>query len=105
MRHIVAQSCLLKADLDGKVRMHIPDRLLLTDDGNCRDWLLDSDLVAALRAADLDGMALDDAFALLPGCARLLLKSAVLHLLWYRQVTTASDRPLSAGHMLRRASR
>ncbi|WP_392671677.1 hypothetical protein [Streptomyces sp. LN785] len=101
MRHIVAQPFLLKADLDGKVRNHIPDRLLLTDDGNRRDWLFDSDL----RAADLDGMALDDAFALLPGCARLLLKSAVLHLLWYRQVTTALDRPLSAGHMLRRASR
>jgi hypothetical protein len=33
VRHIVAQPFLLKADVDGKVRRHIPDYLLLTDDG------------------------------------------------------------------------
>ncbi|MGC5397233.1 hypothetical protein ACPXCP_15970 [Streptomyces sp. DT20] len=33
MRQIVAQPFLLKAGVDGKVRKHIPDYLLLTDDG------------------------------------------------------------------------
>ncbi|MFG2557393.1 TnsA-like heteromeric transposase endonuclease subunit [Streptomyces sp. NPDC048496] len=33
VRHIVAQPFLLKADLDGEVRKHTPDYLLLTDDG------------------------------------------------------------------------
>ncbi|MFJ2442240.1 cupin domain-containing protein [Streptomyces sp. NPDC087658] len=31
VRHIVAQPFLLKTDIDGKVRKHIPDYLLLTD--------------------------------------------------------------------------
>ncbi|MEU8522568.1 TnsA-like heteromeric transposase endonuclease subunit [Streptomyces sp. NPDC048577] len=33
VRHIIAQPFLLKADVDGKVRKHIPDYLLLTDEG------------------------------------------------------------------------
>ncbi|NED78560.1 TnsA-like heteromeric transposase endonuclease subunit [Streptomyces sp. SID11233] len=33
VRHIVAQPFLLKTDVDGKIRKHIPDYLLLTDDG------------------------------------------------------------------------
>ncbi|MFJ5607867.1 TnsA-like heteromeric transposase endonuclease subunit [Streptomyces sp. NPDC093221] len=33
MRHIIAQPFMLKADVDGKVRKHIPDYLLVTDDG------------------------------------------------------------------------
>lgn len=158
VRHIVAQPFLLKADIDGKVRKHIPDYLLLTDHGPLvvdvkprhrlqmpditftfawareavmsrgwryevwsepdphvlenirflagyrRHWLFDPDLVAALRTADLDGMSLGDAFRLLPERPRPLVKSAVLHLLWSGQVTTALDRPLSAGHVLRRAA-
>ncbi|WP_256260217.1 TnsA-like heteromeric transposase endonuclease subunit [Streptomyces atratus] len=158
VRHIVAQPFLLKADIDGKVRKHIPDYLLLTDAGPLvvdvkprhrlkkpevaftfswtqeavtsrgwryevwseqdpavlenirflagyrRDWLFDPDLIGALRATDLDGMLLGDAFRLLPGCPRPLVKSAVLHLLWSGHVTTVLDRPLSAGHVLRRAA-
>ncbi|MFJ5224264.1 TnsA-like heteromeric transposase endonuclease subunit [Streptomyces sp. NPDC088400] len=158
VRHIVAQPFLLKADVDGKLRKHIPDYLLLTDDGPVvvdvkprrrlqkpevaftfawtreavtsrgwqyevwsepdphvlenvrflagyrRGWLFDPDLMAALRAADLDGMSLGDAFRLLPECPRPLVKSAVLHLLWSGHVTTSLDRPLSAGHVLRRAA-
>ncbi|MFI6701705.1 TnsA-like heteromeric transposase endonuclease subunit [Streptomyces sp. NPDC050509] len=158
MRHIVAQPFLLKADADGKVRKHIPDCLLVTDDGpvvvdvkprhrlgkpevaftfawtreavtsrgwqyevwsepdphvleNVRflagyrhAWLFDPGLLATLRAADLDGRPLGDAFRLLPKCPRPLVKSAVLHLLWSEYVTTALDRPLSAGHVLRRAA-
>jgi hypothetical protein len=129
VRHIVAQPFLLKADIDGKVRKHIPDYLLLTDAGPLvvdvkprhrlekpevaftfswtreavtsrgwryevwsephpavlenirflagyrRDWLFDPDLVGALRATDLDGMLLGDAFRLLPDCPRPLVKS------------------------------
>jgi hypothetical protein len=63
----------------------------------------DPGLVAALRAADLHGMPLGDAFRLLPECPPLV-KSAVLHLLWSGHVTTALARPLSAGHVLRRAA-
>ncbi|MFF6955324.1 hypothetical protein [Streptomyces sp. NPDC008317] len=33
VRHIIAQPFMLKADVDGKVRKHIPDYLLVTDDG------------------------------------------------------------------------
>jgi hypothetical protein len=158
VRHIVAQPFLLKTEVDGKVRNHIPDYLLLTDDvplvvdvkprhrlekpevaftfawtrevvmsrgwryevwsepdpyvlenvrflaGYRRDWLFDPDLLAALRAAELDGMSLGDAFRLLPEKPRPLVKSAVLHLLWSGRVTTALDRPLSPGHVLRRSA-
>ncbi|MFH9891731.1 hypothetical protein ACH4OQ_23555 [Streptomyces luteogriseus] len=72
--------------------------------GYRRAWLFDPDLVAPLKTADLDGMSLGDAFRLLPECPRPLVKSAVLHLLWSGHVTTAMDRPLSSGHMLRRAA-
>ncbi|PJM98968.1 transposase [Streptomyces sp. CB01201] len=156
VRHIVAQPFLFKADIDGKVRKHIPDYLLLTDDGPVvvdvkprhrlqkpevaftfawtreavtsrgwcyevwsepdpfvlenvrflagyrRAWLFDPDLVGVLRAADLDGLSLGDAFGLRPERPRPLVKSAVLHLLWSRHVTTALDRPLSSAHVLRR---
>ncbi|WP_139216303.1 hypothetical protein [Streptomyces sp. CC77] len=33
MRHIVAQPFLLKAEVDGRVSKHIPDYLLVVDDG------------------------------------------------------------------------
>ncbi|MEK8141779.1 hypothetical protein NKH18_01420 [Streptomyces sp. M10(2022)] len=72
--------------------------------GYRRAWLFDPDLVAALRAVDLDGMSLGDAFRLRPECPRPLVKSAVLYLLWSGHVTTALDRPLSTGHVLRRAA-
>ncbi|WP_254708573.1 hypothetical protein [Streptomyces lunaelactis] len=49
-------------------------------------------------------MSLGDAFRLLPEWPRPLVKSAVLHVLWSGHVTTALDRPLSAGHVLRRAA-
>lgn len=156
VRHIVAQPFLLKTVIDGKVRKHIPDYLLLTEDGPVvvdvkprhrlekptvaftfawtreavasrgwryevwsepdpyvlenvrflagyrRDWLFDPDLVAALRTVELDGIALGDAFRLLPEQPRPLVKSAVLHLLWSGYVKTALDRPLSPAHVLRR---
>lgn len=72
--------------------------------GYRRDWLFAPDMVGALMAEDLDGMLLGNAFRLLPGCPSPLVKSAVLHLLWSGQVTTALDRPLSVGHVLRRAA-
>ncbi|MFJ6139430.1 TnsA endonuclease N-terminal domain-containing protein [Kitasatospora sp. NPDC092286] len=33
VRHILAQPFLIKADIEGKVRKHIPDYLLISDDG------------------------------------------------------------------------
>lgn len=71
--------------------------------GYRRGWLFDPGLVAALRAADLGGMSLGDAFRLLSEWPRPLVKSAVLHLLWSGYVAAELDRPLSAGHVLRRA--
>ncbi|WNF31092.1 hypothetical protein RI138_32070 [Streptomyces sp. C11-1] len=49
-------------------------------------------------------MSLDEGFQLVPAYRRPLVKATVLHLLWSGHVTTALDRPLSAGHALRRAA-
>ncbi|MEU9418336.1 TnsA-like heteromeric transposase endonuclease subunit [Streptomyces sp. NPDC048272] len=158
VRHVVAQPFLLKRDLQGRVRKHVPDYLVLADDGPVvvdvkprhrldrpevasafawtqdavssrgwryevwsepdphllenirflagyrRDWLFDAELVNSLRMVGLDGMSLGEAFQLVPAYPRPLVKAAVLHLLWSGHVTTALDRPLSAGHVLRRAA-
>ncbi|WP_260987928.1 TnsA-like heteromeric transposase endonuclease subunit [Streptomyces sp. CFMR 7] len=47
VRRIVAQPFLLKADIDGKVRKHIPDYLLLTDAGR---WSWTSSLATGWRS-------------------------------------------------------
>lgn len=158
VRHVVAQPFLLKAEVEGQLRRHIPDYLLLTDSGPVvvdvkprhrlerpkvaftfawtraavasrgwryevwsepdpdelenvrflagyrRDWLFDPELVNGLRACELEGRSLGEAFRLLPEYPRPLVKSAVLHLLWSGHVTTELDRPLSPAHMLGRAA-
>ncbi len=158
VRQMVAQPFLLKAEVKGKLRRHIPDYLLLTDDGPVvvdvkprhrlelpkiaftfewtreavasrgwqyevwsepdphelenvrflagyrRDWLFDPVLLEGLRALDLDGRTLGEAFRLLPEQPRPLVKSAVLHLLWSGRVTTEMGEPLSAGHVLKRSA-
>ncbi|MGW3933766.1 TnsA-like heteromeric transposase endonuclease subunit [Streptomyces microflavus] len=158
VRHVVAQPFLLKAVVEGRLRRHIPDYLLLTDDGPVvvdvkprhrlerpkvaftfawtraavasrgwryevwsepdpqelenvrflagyrRDWLFDPGILDGLRAYELEGLSLGEAFRLLPDRPRPLVKSAVLHLLWSGHVTTELDRPLSSGHVLRRAA-
>ena len=72
--------------------------------GYRRHWLFDPDLLDNLRACELEGLSLGEAFRLLPAQPRPLGKSAVLHLLWSGPVTTGLDRPLSPGHVLRRAA-
>ncbi|GAA4143460.1 TnsA-like heteromeric transposase endonuclease subunit [Streptomyces tunisiensis] len=158
VRHVVAQPFLLKAVVEGRLRRHIPDYLLLTDDGPVvvdvkprhrlerpkvaftfawtraavasRGWryevwsepdphelenvrflagyrrhgLFDPGLLDGLRACELEGLSLGEAFRLLPDRPRPLVKSAVLHLLWSGHVTTELDRPLSPGHVLRRSA-
>ncbi|MGW1258517.1 TnsA-like heteromeric transposase endonuclease subunit [Streptomyces sp. NPDC002513] len=158
VQHIVAQPFLLKAEVEGKLRRHIPDYLLLTQDGPLvvdvkprhrlerpdvaftfawtrqavalrgwqyevwsepdphllenvrflagyrRDWLFDTTLVDELQTAVVNGMSLGEAFLLLPARPRPLVKSAVLHLMWSGHVTTDLEKPLSAGHVLRRAA-
>lgn len=71
--------------------------------GYRRDWLFDSALVEELRATDLDGATLGQAFGSLPGRPRPLVRSAMLHLLWRRCFLVDLTEPLSAAHVVRRA--
>jgi hypothetical protein len=71
--------------------------------GYRRDWLFDPVLLAELRAVDLVGATLDDAFSCLPSRAQASVRAAVLHLLWAGHLTTDLDRPLSRSHVLQAA--
>ena len=155
VRRIFAQPFMLRARVEGAVRRHIPDYLLLTDAGPVvvdvkprrrldapkvaftfgwtreavesrgwrfevwseppetelqnvrflagyrRDWLFDPELLGDLRALDLDGASLGDAFASLPQRPAPMVRSAVLHLLWRQECTVDLDRPLSRAHVLK----
>jgi hypothetical protein len=70
--------------------------------GYRRDWLFDPHLLAQLRAQNLDGAPLDDAFNCLPTEPRERVRSAVLHLLWRQDLTIDLSKPLSARTELRR---
>lgn len=152
---IIAQPFLLRAEVGGVARKHIPDYLLLTGTGpvvvdvkprhrlarpdvaltfgwtrmlveargwrydvRCeppaarlenvrflagyrRDWLFDPGLLARLRATDLDGASLGEAFGCLPGWPEPLVRAVVLHLVWAGHLTVDLDRPLSGSHRLR----
>jgi hypothetical protein len=151
---IVAQPFLLRAEVDGVIRRHVPDYLLMTDAGPVvvdvkprhrldrpevattfgwtrevvggrgwrfevrseppqtrienlrflagyrRDWLFDPGLLAALRAADLHGASLGDAFSCQPQWPTPLVHSAVFHLIWSGHFAVDLDRRLSASHRL-----
>jgi hypothetical protein len=71
--------------------------------GYRRDWLFDPELLGELRALDLDGATLGDAFASLPDRPAPLIRSAVLHLLWCREYVVDLERPLSRERLLGRA--
>lgn len=71
--------------------------------GYRRDWLFDQDVLMELRAVDLDGVALGQAFRSLPGRPEPLVRSAVLHLLWQRHFAIDLASPLRAASVLRRA--
>lgn len=158
VHHVVAQPSLLKADVAGSVRGHIPDYLLVTETGPLvvdvkprhratrpdnaftfawtrqvvesrgwryevwsepptvelenvrflagyrRDWLFDHELLAELRSADLDGATLAAACQARSKWPAALVRTAVLHLVWQQHFTVDLTRPLSSGHVLRRAS-
>ncbi len=178
---IVAQPFLLRADVEGALRRHIPDYLLATGGGPLvvdvkprhraarpepaftfawtreaveskgwryevwseppdvelanirflagyrRDWLFEPDLTEEIddqvvdeepppdrlfdpavldevREGVVDGETLGEAFDCLPGRPALLVRAAVLHLLWKQQWLTDLSVPLGAGSVLRAAS-
>jgi hypothetical protein len=71
--------------------------------GYRRDWLFDPRVLDALGRAELDGATLAEAFAAAPGFDEMVVRSAVFHLLWSGYLGTDLDRPLSGGHVVRRA--
>ncbi|MEU0877498.1 TnsA-like heteromeric transposase endonuclease subunit [Lentzea sp. NPDC005914] len=155
---ISAQPFLLRAEVDGAIRKHIPDYLLLTGTGTVvvdvkprhrvhrpdtaftfawtrqmvesrgwryevwsepppdelenvrflagyrRSWLFDQELLAELRAADLDGATFAEACRSRPDRPAALVRSAVLHLLWRQHFTVDLTRRLSNAHVLRSAA-
>jgi hypothetical protein len=72
--------------------------------GYRRDWLFDQDVLAELRAADLDGATLGQAFRSLPRNPEPLVRSAILHLLWQHHLVIDLTRPLSTASVLGRAA-
>ncbi|MFC0115658.1 TnsA-like heteromeric transposase endonuclease subunit [Kibdelosporangium aridum] len=72
--------------------------------GYRRDWLFDQELLAELRAADLDGTTLAAACQSLPDQSRATVRSAVLHLLWQQHFTADLTRTLSGNHVLRKTT-
>jgi hypothetical protein len=69
--------------------------------GYRRGWLFAADLLAQLRAYDLHGMTLDDAFNCVPTQPNELVRSAVLHLLWRQELRIELSKPLSRRTELR----
>ncbi|MCX5377178.1 TnsA-like heteromeric transposase endonuclease subunit [Streptomyces sp. NBC_00091] len=156
VRRIVAQPFLLKAVLEGKVRKHIPDYLLVTEQGPVvvdvkplhrlaipevaftfewtrrtveskgwkyevwsepptaelenvrflagyrRDWLFSSDILDALRSAELDGVALGVAGLCLPDRPEPQVRAALCHLLWTHCLMVDLGQPLGPSSVLRR---
>ncbi|MFE3559455.1 TnsA-like heteromeric transposase endonuclease subunit [Streptomyces sp. NPDC059193] len=155
---IVAQPFLLKGEVGGVLRRHIPDYLLATGEGPLvvdvkprhravkpehaftfawtreavelrgwgyevwseppdaelanvrflagyrRDWLFDPDVLEDVSDEVVDGASLGEAFGCLPDRPALLVRAAVLHLLWKQRWLTDLSVPLSAGSVLRTAS-
>jgi hypothetical protein len=156
VHRIVAQPFLLKAVLDGKVRKHIPDYLLVTEQGPVvvdvkplrrlsmpevaftfgwtrraveekgwkyevwsepptaelenirflagyrRGWLFGSDILDALRDAELDGVALGAATRCLSDRPEPQVRAALYHLLWMHRLKVDLGRPLDTSSVLRR---
>ena len=70
--------------------------------GYRRDWLFDNELLDDLRAIDLVGATLGDAFGCLPRRRPALVRSAVLHLLWRQEFKIDLTKPLNAHAELKR---
>ncbi|MEH0517304.1 TnsA-like heteromeric transposase endonuclease subunit [Streptomyces sp. B21-079] len=69
--------------------------------GYRRDWLFDEDLLAEIRATDLYGAALGDAFRAFPRHPDWRVRAAVLRLLWCQHFVTDLTDVLSERHVLR----
>ena len=156
VNHIVAQPFLITMTVDGQVRKHVPDYLLITDTGPKildvkprdrlskpkvrftfgwtralvegrgwrfdvgsepptvqldnvrflsgfrRDWLFDQTLIGELQAHDLHGRTIADACRALPDHPAPLVRSAIFHLLWRRQLLADLTRPLRPSRILTR---
>lgn len=86
-----------------------PDRVLLGNvrflAGYRRGWLFDADRVAAVDQAVADGMSIGEAErALASSSDPRSVRPVLMHLLWSGRLRTDLTRPLSAMHMLERAS-
>jgi len=155
VRRIIAQPFLLEAEIEGRVRRHIPDYLLLVDDGPVvvdvkpasrlskpavaftfgwtraavesrgwryevateppeaelenvrflagyrRDRFFDGDLLTELQSLDLAGASLAKAVVCLTDRPALVVRAAVLHLLWKQHWTVDLTEPLSRTTILR----
>jgi hypothetical protein len=156
---IAAQPFLLVADIDGKLRRHIPDFLLTTANGpvvvevkprhrltdpkvaytlswarqpiEARGWSyqvwsepppvelanirflagyrderrINAEVLAVLRAADLDGMSIGQVAATHPSLPAALVRPAVCHLLWHGVIVTDLDQPLQSTSLLAKGVR
>ena len=71
--------------------------------GYRRCWLFDQELLDQLRRSDLDGVTVGAASRSVPARPEPVVRAAVLHLLWRQEFTVDLTRPLSSGHVLRRA--
>jgi len=71
--------------------------------GYRRGWLFDEDLLTEIRAADLYGASLGDAFNAFPHHPQWRVRAAVLRLLWCQHFATDLTVPLSERHELRQA--
>ncbi|MFI6688001.1 TnsA-like heteromeric transposase endonuclease subunit [Streptomyces sp. NPDC050485] len=69
--------------------------------GYRRDWLFDEDLLAEIRAADLYGASLGDAFRAFPRHPEWRVRAAVLRLLWCQHFVTDLTEVLTERHVLR----
>jgi hypothetical protein len=62
--------------------------------GYRRNWLFPTQLLVQVRACNLNGGSLDDAFNCLPTEPDELVRSAVLHLLWRQELATSPRKTL-----------
>ncbi|WP_232661234.1 TnsA-like heteromeric transposase endonuclease subunit [Pseudonocardia sp. TRM90224] len=158
VRHVLAQPFLLKAKVHGEIRKHVPDYLLISDNGPVvvdvkpyhrvsrpevaftfdwtrrvvlsrgwryevwteppvselenirflagyrRDWLFSTEVVERVRSGNLDGVSLGHAVAHIRDYPEQILRAAVLHLLWKRELTVDLSRPLSPSSVLSRVA-
>ncbi|MFJ8150570.1 TnsA-like heteromeric transposase endonuclease subunit [Streptomyces sp. NPDC096048] len=72
--------------------------------GYRRGWLFDEDLLAEIRAADLYGATVGDAFRAFPQHPDWRVRAAVLRLLWCQHFVTDLTEPLSERHVLRQGT-